>query len=79
MVRTKNVTLARGGDDEDPLCPFKHDKGKEVYLEQQGGKKKHRLYRATRATITAVVVERAEQGGHMRISSDKITFRVRCL
>jgi hypothetical protein len=37
MVRTKNVSAPRGGDDEDPLRPFRQVKGKTVYLEQQEG------------------------------------------
>ena len=53
MVRTKNVTPG-GGDDQDLPRPFKQDKGKTVYLEQQGGKKKCRLDRATRATVVTV-------------------------
>jgi hypothetical protein len=40
MVRTKNVTLLGGGDDQDPPRHFRHYKGEEVYLEKQGGKKK---------------------------------------
>jgi hypothetical protein len=60
MVMTKNVTLARGGDDQDPPCPFKQDKGKEVYLEQLGGKKKRKLDRATGAVVVAAVAERGE-------------------
>jgi hypothetical protein len=46
MVRTKNVSAPEGGDDEDPLCPFRQVKGKTVYLEQQEGRKKRRLDRA---------------------------------
>jgi hypothetical protein len=40
MVRTKNVTPAGGDDDQDPPCPFRQDNDKEVYLEQQGGKRR---------------------------------------
>jgi hypothetical protein len=40
MVRTKNVTPLGGGDDQDPPRPLRHDKGKIVYLEQQGARKR---------------------------------------
>jgi hypothetical protein len=76
MVRTKNVTPSGGGDDQDPPRPFRQDKGKTVYLEQQGGKKKRRLDRATRAAIAVVAVDQAEQGGQLRIFSDQISFLV---
>jgi hypothetical protein len=49
-----NVTPSGGGDDQDPPCPFRQYKGKTVYLEQQGGKKKRRLDRATPAAIVAM-------------------------
>jgi hypothetical protein len=77
IVRTKNVTPSGGGDDQDPPRPFRQVKGKTVYLEQQGGKKKRRLDRVTHAAITAV--DQAEQGGQLHISSDQIVFRVRRL
>jgi hypothetical protein len=76
MVRTKNVTPVGGGDDQDPICPFRLDKGKYVYLEQQGGKKKRKMDRASRAAVAAATTERAEQGGQLRICSNQITFRV---
>jgi hypothetical protein len=77
MVRTKNVTPSGGGDDQDPPRPFRQDKGKTVYLEQQGGKKKRWLDRATRAAIAIVAAsDQVEQVGQLRISSDKIAFRV---
>jgi hypothetical protein len=50
----------------------------EVYLEQQGGKKKIRLDRATPAVVV-VAADQAEQGGQLRIASDHIAFRVRRL
>eukprot|EP00267_Zea_mays_P054666 XP_020407922.1 predicted GPI-anchored protein 58 [Zea mays] len=66
-----------GGDDQDPPRPFRQDKGKTVYLEQQGGKKKRWLDRATRAAIAIVAAsDQVEQVGQLRISSDKIAFRV---
>jgi hypothetical protein len=78
MVRTKNVTLGGGGDHQDPPCPIRQEKGKVVYLEQQGGKKKCRLDRANRVAGAATgAAERAEQGGQMRIGSDKIAYHVR--
>jgi hypothetical protein len=46
MPRTKNVSALGGGDDEDPRRPFRHVKGKTVYLEQQEGRKKRRMDRA---------------------------------
>jgi hypothetical protein len=76
-VRTKNVTPSGGGNDQDPPRPFRQDKGKEVYLELQGGKKKIRLDRATRAAVAAAVAaDQAEQGGQLRIASNHIVFRV---
>jgi hypothetical protein len=59
MVRTKNITPAGGGNDQDPPRPFRQDKGKDDYLELQGGKKKRKLDTATRAAVAAVA-ERAE-------------------
>jgi hypothetical protein len=67
-----------GGDDEDPPCPFRQVKGKIVYLEQQEGIKKRRLYRAARAALAAAA-NQAKQGGQLRISSDQIAYRVRRL
>jgi hypothetical protein len=55
MVRTKNVSAPRGGDDEDPPRPFRQVKGKTVYLEQQEGRKKRRMDRAARAALAAIV------------------------
>jgi hypothetical protein len=70
MVRTTNVTLSGGGEDQDPPCPFRQDKGKAVYLEQQWGKKKRRMDRATRAAVAvAAVAVQAEQRGQLRIAS----------
>jgi hypothetical protein len=57
MVRTKNVSAPEGGDDEDPLCPFRQVKGKTVYLEQQEGRKKRRLDRAAWAALVAAAAE----------------------
>jgi hypothetical protein len=66
MVRTKNVSVPGGGDDEDPPRPFRQVKGKTVYLEQQKGRKKWRLDRAVRAALAAVVAaEQAERGGQL--------------
>jgi hypothetical protein len=53
MVRTKNSTPSGGEDDEDPPRPFKHVKGKIVYLEQQEGRKKRHLDRAAHAALAA--------------------------
>lgn len=78
MVRTKNVTPGGGGDHQDPPCPIRQEKGKVVYLEQQGGKKKCSLDRANRAAEAATgAAERAEHGGQMRIGSDQIAYHVR--
>jgi hypothetical protein len=60
MVRTNNVTPSGGGDDHDPLRPFRHDKGKDVYLEQHGGKKKQKLDRATQVVVAAAAADPAE-------------------
>jgi hypothetical protein len=70
MVWTKNVSSLRGGDDEDPPHPFRQDKGKTVYLEQQEGRKKRRMDRAARAALAAAVAEQVERGGQLQISSD---------
>jgi hypothetical protein len=40
MVRTKNITPSGRGDDEDPPRPFRQVKGKTVYLDQQGAKRR---------------------------------------
>jgi hypothetical protein len=80
MVRTKNITPSGGGDDEDPPRPFRQVKGKTVYLEQQEGREKRRLDRAARAAlVAAATADQAEQGGQLRISSNQIAYRVRCL
>jgi hypothetical protein len=73
----KNVSVPGGGDDEDPPRPFRQVKGKTVYLEQQEGRKKHRLDKAALAAATAA--EQAARGDQLRISSDQIAYRVRCL
>jgi hypothetical protein len=77
MVRTKNVLVPGGGDDEDTPRPFKQVKGKTVYLEQQEGRKKRRLDRVARAALVAAAVEQAERGGQLQISSNQIAYRVR--
>ena len=80
MVRTKNVTPSGGEDDEDPPRPFRQIKGKTVYLEQQEGRKKRRLDRATCAALAAAAaVDQAKQGGQLWISSDHIAYGVRRL
>jgi hypothetical protein len=80
MVRTKNVSVPRGGDDEDPPRPFRQVKGKTVYLEQQEGRKKRRLDRAARAALAAAAAaEQAERGGQLQISSYQIAYRIRHL
>jgi hypothetical protein len=79
MVGTKNVTPAGGGDDQDPPRSFRQVRVKTVYLEHQGGKKKRRLDRATRAAIAAAAADQAERGGQLRISSNQIAFQVRRL
>jgi hypothetical protein len=62
--RTKNMSAPGGGYDEDPPRPFRQVKGKTIYLEQQEGRKKHRMDRAARAALAAAAsVEQAEQGG----------------
>jgi hypothetical protein len=62
MVRTKNVTPPGGEDDEDPPRPFRQVKGKTIYLEQQEGRKKRRLDRASRVALAAAAsVDQAEQ------------------
>jgi hypothetical protein len=62
MVRTKNVTPPGGEDDEDHPRPFRQVKGKTVYLEQQEGRKKRHLDRASRAALAAAAaVDQAEQ------------------
>jgi hypothetical protein len=65
MVCTNNVSAQGGGDNEDPPRPFRQVKGKIVYLEQQEGRKKRRLDRAARATLTAAAAEQAERGGQL--------------
>jgi hypothetical protein len=71
MVRTKNVLAPGGGDNEDPPHPFRQVKGKTVYLEQQEGRKKRCMNRATCAALAAAVAaEQAERGGQLQISSD---------
>jgi hypothetical protein len=51
-----------------------------VYLEQQEGRKKRRVDRATRAALAeASATEQAERGGQLLISSDQIAYRVRRL
>ena len=70
----KNVTPSRGGDDQDPPRSFRQVRVKTVYLEQQGGKKKRRLDRATRVVIAVAAVDQVEQGGQLRIASDQIAF-----
>jgi hypothetical protein len=62
MVRTKNVSVLGGGENEDPPRPFRQVKGKTVYLEQQEGHKKRCLDRAARAALAATA-EQAERGG----------------
>jgi hypothetical protein len=80
MVQAKNVTPLGGGDDEDPPCPFRQVKGKTVYLEQQEGRKKRRIERATRAALAAVAAtDQVERGGQLQISSDQIAYRIRRL
>jgi hypothetical protein len=61
MVRTKNVSVPGGGDDEDPPRSFRQVKGKIVYLEQQEGRKKRRMDRAARAALAAAAADRAER------------------
>jgi hypothetical protein len=69
MPRTKNVSAPGGGDDEDPPRPFRQVKGKTDYLEQQEGRKKRRLDRATRAALAvAAATEQVERGDQLRIS-----------
>jgi hypothetical protein len=76
----KNVSSSRGGDDEDPLRPFRQVKGKTVCLEQHEGKKKRRMDRAARAALAAAAAaEQVERGGQLQISSDQIAYRVRHL
>jgi hypothetical protein len=53
MVRTKNVTPSRGGDDEDPPRPFRQVKGKTVYLEKQEDRKKRCMDRDACAALAA--------------------------
>jgi hypothetical protein len=66
MSRTKNVSAPGGGDDEDPPRPFRQVKGKTIYLEQQEGRKKQHLDRATRAALAAVAAaEQSERGGQL--------------
>jgi hypothetical protein len=77
MPHTKNVSVPEGGDDEDPPRPFRQVKGKTVYLEQQEGRKKRHLDRA--ALAAAAAAEQAERGAQLRIPSDQIAYRVRCL
>jgi hypothetical protein len=79
MVRTNNVSVPGGGDDEDPPRPFRQVKGKTVYLEQQESRKKRCLDRAARAAIAAAAAEHVERGGQLKISSDQIAYRVRRL
>ena len=75
MVRTKNVTLLGGGEDQDPPRPFRQVKGKTVYLEQQEGHKKRRLDRAARAALAAAAAaEQAERGDQLQIPSDQIAY-----
>jgi hypothetical protein len=74
MVRMKDVTLSGGGDYQDPPRPFRQDKGKDIYLQQQGGKKKRNLDKATRAAVAARGADRAEQGGQLRIASNQILY-----
>jgi hypothetical protein len=69
---------ARGGDDEDPRCPFRQVKGKTVYLEQHEGRKKRRMDRAARAAAAAAA-EQAELGDQPQTPSDQIAYRVRRL
>jgi hypothetical protein len=78
MPRTKNVSAPGGGDDEDPCFPFRHVKGKTVYLEQQEGRKKRRMDRAARAAAAAAA-EQAELGDQPQTPSDQIAYRVRRL
>jgi hypothetical protein len=61
------------------LAPFRQVKGKTIYLEQQEGRKKWCLDRASRAALVAAAAEQAERGDQMRISSDQIAYRVRRL
>jgi hypothetical protein len=64
MVRTKNVSVPGGGDDKDPPRPFRQVNGKTVYLEQQEGRKKPCLDRASRAALAAATAaKQAERGG----------------
>jgi hypothetical protein len=66
MVRTKNVSLSGGGNDEDPPRHFRQVKGKTVYIEQQEDKKKRRMDRAARAALAAAAAaEQAERGGQL--------------
>jgi hypothetical protein len=79
-MRTKNVSVLGGGDDEDPPRPFRQVKGNTVYLEQQEGRKKRCLDRAARAALAAAVAaEQAERGGQLQISLDQIAYRIRRL
>jgi hypothetical protein len=70
MPCTKNVSALGGEDDEDPTRPFRQVKGKTVYLEQQEGRKKQRLDRATRAALADVredafsISDYSGQAGH---------------
>jgi hypothetical protein len=69
---------ARGRDDEDPPHPFRQVKGKTVYLEQQEGRKKRRLDRASQVALAAVTTaEHVEKGGQLQISSYQIAYRIR--
>jgi hypothetical protein len=77
MSRTKNVSAPGGGDDEDPRRPFRHVKGKTVYLEHQEGRKKRRMDRAARAA--AATAAQAELGDQPQTPSDQIAYRVRRL
>jgi hypothetical protein len=80
MPCTKNVSTPGGGDDEDPPRPFRQVKGKNVYLEQQEGRKKRCLDRAAReVAAAAAAAEQAERGDQPQTPSDQIAYRVRRL
>jgi hypothetical protein len=69
MPHMKNVSAPGGGDDEDPPRPFRQVKGKNVYLEQQEGRKKRCLDRVARAALAAAAAaEQAERGEQLQIS-----------
>jgi hypothetical protein len=71
----RRMSHRQGEDDQDPPRPFKQYKGKAVYLEQLGSKKKRWLDRATYVEVVEeATTDQVEQGGQLRIASDQIAF-----